>query len=54
MNRLNLYTKARLANRIQWALKEAGYRDDFIEATTREVATHVALAGSRAPVHRKR
>ena len=44
---LNLYRKARLANRIQWALKEAGYREDFIEATTHEVATHVALAGSR-------
>jgi len=44
---LNLYTKARLANRIQWALKEAGYHDDFIETATREVATHVALAGSR-------
>jgi len=44
---LNLYTKARLANRIQWGLKEAGYREDFIETTTQEVATHVALAGSR-------
>ena len=43
---LNLYTKARLANRIQWGLKEAGYREDFIETTTQEVATHVALAGS--------
>ena len=44
---LSLYTKARLANRIQWALKEAGYREDFIQATTQEVATHVALAGTR-------
>lgn len=45
-NRLNLYTKARLANRIKWALKEAGYREDFIQTTTQEVATHVALAGT--------
>ena len=44
---LNLYNKARLANRIQWALKEAGYRKDFVETTTQEVATHVALAGTR-------
>jgi len=44
---LTLYTKARLANRIQWGLKEAGYREDFVEATTQEVATHVALAGSQ-------
>ena len=51
---LNLYSKARLANRIQWALKEAGYREDFIEATTHEVATHVALAGSRGPDKRVR
>ena len=51
---LNLYGKARLANRIQWALKEAGYREDFIDATTQEVATHVALAGSRARDKRAR
>ena len=46
-HQLNIYTKARLANRIQWALKEAGYREDFIQTTTQEVATHVALAGTR-------
>ena len=44
---LNVYTKARLANRIQWGLKDAGYREDFVETTTREVATHVAIAGAR-------
>ena len=46
---LNLYTKARLANRIQWGLKDAGYQDDFVETVTREVATHVAIAGARKP-----
>jgi hypothetical protein len=46
-NKLNLYTKARLANRIRWELKDAGYPEEFIEAATREVATHVALASSR-------
>jgi hypothetical protein len=44
---LNLYTKARLANRIQWGLKDAGYRDDFVETATQEVATHVAIAAAR-------
>jgi len=53
-HRLNLYTKARLANRIQWALKEAGYREDFIQTTTQEVATHVALAGTGGPDKRVR
>jgi hypothetical protein len=47
-HRLNLYSKARLANRIQWGLKDAGYREDFVETATHEVATHVALAGTRA------
>ena len=47
-HRLNLYSKARLANRIQWGLKDAGYRADFVETATQEVATHVALAGTRA------
>ena len=46
-NKLNLYTKARLANRIRWELKDAGYPEEFIETATREVATHVALASSR-------
>jgi hypothetical protein len=46
---LNLYTKARLANRIQWGLKDAGYQADFVDTATREVATHVAIAGTRKP-----
>ena len=41
---LNLYKKARLGNRVQWALKEAGYPEEFVEAFTRELVTHVALA----------
>ena len=45
---LNLYGKARLANRVQWGLKDAGYHKDFVETATHEVATHVALAGTRA------
>jgi hypothetical protein len=41
---LNLYKKARLGNRVKWALKDAGYPEEFVEAFTRELVTHVALA----------
>lgn len=41
---LNLYKKARLGNRVRWALKEAGYPEEFVETFTRELVTHVALA----------
>lgn len=51
---LNLYNKARLANRVQWGLKDAGYPRDFVETATHEVATHVALAGTRAGGSKKR
>ncbi len=54
LHELNLYTKARLANRVRWGLKDAGYREDFVETATQEVATHVALAGSRAETRRTR
>jgi hypothetical protein len=52
-HRLNLYTKARFANRIRWGLKEAGYADDFVETATREVATHAALATRAAKRQKK-
>jgi hypothetical protein len=45
---LNLYKKARLGNRIKWALKDAGYPQEFVEAFTRELVTHVALAARKA------
>ena len=45
---LNLYKKARLGNRVKWALKDAGYPEEFIEAFTRELVTHVALAARKA------
>lgn len=46
---LNLYKKARLGNRVQWALKEAGYPAEFIDAFVRELVTHVALASRKIP-----
>ncbi|MEJ6021402.1 hypothetical protein [Ramlibacter sp. PS4R-6] len=39
---LNVYQKARLANRFRWALKDAGYPDAFIDEFTTELAAIVA------------
>ena len=45
-NRLNVYTKARLANNFKWALLDAGYPKDFVERMTIELAAVVAAAES--------
>ena len=31
----NIYQKAKFANRIKWALRDAGYPDDFIDSVVR-------------------
>ena len=41
-NDLNIYKKARLANRIRWALKEAGYPETFIAELAYELAAMAA------------
>ena len=41
---LNIYKKARLANRFKWALKEAGYPDPFIDELAYELAALTAVA----------
>ncbi len=45
-HKLNVYTKARLANRFKWALLEAGYPKSFVDIMTYELATVVASAQS--------
>ena len=45
--RLNIYKKARLGNRIKWALTEAGYPAGFIDALTMELLTAVTYAPRR-------
>jgi hypothetical protein len=45
-NKLNIYTKARLANGFKWALLEAGYPKAFVDKMTYELATVVAAAES--------
>ena len=43
-HKLNLYTKARLANNFKWALLDAGYPKDFVDKMTVELAAVVAKA----------
>jgi len=44
---LNIYKKARLGNRVKWALAEAGYPSGFVDTLTIELLTVVTYA-SRA------
>jgi len=43
---LNIYKKARLGNQFRWALKEAGYPVEFVEAWTYELVTLITLSSS--------
>jgi hypothetical protein len=44
---LNFYTKARLGNRIRWAMREAGYPRDFADEFGHEVTTVVSVGGKK-------
>lgn len=46
-HRLNLYKKAHLGNRFKWALREAGYPDEFVDALTHELVTVVTLSARK-------
>jgi hypothetical protein len=41
--RLNVYKRARLGNRVKWQLKDAGYPEPFVDAFTTEVVTLLAV-----------
>lgn len=41
---LNIYKKARLGNRVKWALREAGYPVEFADALTHELVAVITLA----------
>lgn len=43
--RLNIYQKSRLANRVKWALREAGYPKPLADELAYELAAAVTLAG---------
>jgi hypothetical protein len=40
----NLYQRAHLGNRVKWALKEAGYPEDFVATLVTELMTLVTVA----------
>lgn len=46
---LNIYKRARVGNSFRWALKEAGYPPDLVEAWTYELVTLITIdsAGRR-------
>lgn len=41
--RPNVYQRARLGNRVKWALKDAGYPEPFIDAFVTELITLVTV-----------
>ncbi|HYR34162.1 MAG TPA: hypothetical protein VEQ87_07730 [Burkholderiales bacterium] len=43
-HRPNFYQRARLGNRVKWALKEAYYPEAFVDAFTTELITLVTIA----------
>jgi len=45
---LNIYTKARLGNRVKWAMRDAGYPLQFSESFTHEVVTVISVTNARA------
>jgi hypothetical protein len=47
-HRLNVYKKARLANRFKWALREAGYPKKFVDEMAFELAALMATTKSGA------
>jgi hypothetical protein len=46
----NLYQKARIANRLKWALREAGYPQGFVDEFAYALATVVAAANSQREI----
>jgi len=48
--RPNLYQKARIANRMKWALREARYPSRFVDEFAYALATVVAAASSQREV----
>ena len=45
-HRPNLYQKACFGNRIEWALKEAGYPAPFVQTVTQKFLAYMAIASA--------
>jgi hypothetical protein len=46
-NVLNIYQRARLGNRVKWAMRDAGYPLPFSESFTHEVVTVITVMNAR-------
>ena len=46
-NKLNIYKRARLGNRVKWAMRDAGYPLRFSEEFTHEVVTVISIINAR-------
>jgi hypothetical protein len=46
-HQLNIYKKSRLANRVKWALLDAGYPKPLVDDLAYKLATAVTLAGKK-------
>ena len=46
-NVLNIYQRARLGNRVKWAMRDAGYPLAFSESFTHEVVTVITVMNAR-------
>ena len=47
-NRLNIYQRARLGNRVKWAMREAGYPQSFADEFTHEVVAMISVISTRS------
>jgi len=47
-NVLNIYQRARLGNRVKWAMRDAGYPLPFSESFTHEVVTVITVMNARS------
>ena len=46
-SRMGWMRKARFGNELKWRLKEVGYSEDFVDALTEGVVTHLAMSGRK-------
>jgi hypothetical protein len=47
-NTLNIYKRARLGNRVKWAMRDAGYPLQFSDSFTHEVVTVISVINAHA------
>ncbi len=43
--RMGWMRKARFGNELKWRLKEVGYSEEFVDALTEGIVTHLAMSG---------